>query len=1452
VAVVATLPSRPPEPATPGQVVYPQARQLLVEGDYLNAADKLRPLIGDPEARFELALSLAQAGQGQAALETLASGADSRDGFVRGIALDAANQHAQAMSSLTDYAKANPAVAAAVWLQVAERELNATRPREAADATTIGLQSAQARLLKQRLLEVRAQALAGLGDNDAAFDAHRQVLALATSTGTLGDELFRLARASRDLGKTDAALQALKTALDQFPAASTTADALRLLDDLGAANQIDPFVLGRARYFAVDFRNAVSAFDQYLKQDPNGPDVPNAHLYRALASLTPGNEPNALRELDAIADNPDQETEIAAQALVEAGQALEGLSEPDQAATRYQRLLDRFPRLDAAATASFRLGLVRYVRGADNEAIAAWDGLLARRDDLSPADVSRALYWRAKALARQARPADARASWEQAAAMRPSSFYSLRAAFELKTPAAGPNTDPWISPAEEQQFSQWLASRNQDLTVAAASISSDPVFVRAQLEARLGLFREGNWEADELIQRYPDRTDRLYVLARRFADLGLAGGATRLGQAAYSAASIQTPQDAPPALRKVAFPRPFANLTDTAASRYGVDQLLLESTLRTASHFDAWAENAASGARGLAQMNPVHADETTRALRTEPDQVLRPTVAVEQQAWLLADRIRRFDGRPEAALSAIASTDRLVDGWLVRPGAEDTDVYLESIDFEGVRSALRDVLATRLSYALTYGLPNGSLTNGNPLEPVQVSPEPTAAWIKIARLVGDVPADAPLSTAATVGTAEQQRAFAGGTTLQRDGDYAAAADVFRGLASDSDPAVTAAARLRLGQALLAAGRPADALQPLQATDTPPPAAFLVGRALADLGRCLEAIDHFQRFAASNAGPLAAQALAAQASCLQGLGRASEAVPLLEQAAATADVSRLQTLDWREKIALARVRAGELDAARADYSALLSAARSTSYRAELSYYVGVLDADPAAAASHFRSAVQLDPKSRAAQAALDELVALHDPFALSFEAGDTRFEQNRYREALAAYAAFLQQNPSDARAPKAHYGRGVSLVRLGQDRAGIVVLESVADRFPNTADAADGVFRGGRIRESLADLTGAAQDYRRVMTQPGAGSRATDAQFRLAFVQFQQGNVGAAIDGWRDLTGRVSAPDDRAQAFFWLGKALRAVGDASGAASAWTSARSADPHGFYGLRATDQLAGLADPRAQVDRTLAVVNAHTDDDPIASIREWAASRGGVASAQQRLNDDPGLARSDALLAMGLRQSAIWELGAVESRLGSNAAAVALLGGWEQQRGLYNTALVLGFDLASMANVSLSSGPPAVRRLVYPLPHPSVLAQTAQQLHVDPLLYSSLMRQESNMDQAVESSAQARGMSQLIASTGYDAARALGLYGFRGSDLFKPKISLTLGAFTFGQRLTRYDQRIFPALAAYNAPQFAVDGWLLAAGEADIDTFAEAIPFTETYPYVQRIYENYSQYLALYGNQ
>ena len=1414
-----------------------QARLLEVEGDYPNAISAWQRLLPLADARYNLALCQALSGDGAGAQETLGTGTpDPRDGYVRGIAFDAQNQHEQAMQAMADYADANPTVASAVWLEIAERELNARRAQQAADATATALNLAQGRPLKERLLEVRAQALAGLGANDDAFDAHRQVLALATSTATLGEQLFHLAQVSRDLGKSDAAIQALKTALDQFPTASTTPDALRLLDELQASDQVDPFVLGRARYYAVDYRNAVTAFDTYLKDDPNGPDADSARLFRGLASLTPGNEPNALRDLDALADDPNQDSDIASQALLNAGEALESLSEPDQAEAHYQKLLDRFPHLDAAATAGFRLGLLQFVGGDSAAAIDAWDSLIARREDLTSGDVARAFYWRGKALSRLGRTDEAHDAYTQAAAITPSSYYSLRAGMLLGDAHAN-STDA----------AQWLAGRGQDVAAAEGYVAGDVALVRAEAEAQLGLFREGSWQADELVTRYSDRADRLYALSQDFARVGLFGGSAQLGQAAYSAASIDSPVQAPLALLQLAYPRPFANLADADARRYGIDPLLLDATVRQASDFDASAIDQATGATGLARISPVHADEAALALHKSKQSL--PVGSLEQQSWLLADRLRRFDGRPEVAVSALATTERLADSWAVRTGGDDTDAYIELIDYEGVRASLRSLFATRLAYSIAYGV-----SASDPLSAENVAPEPTAAWIKISRLAGDAPPDAPYSSTPDAGTPDQAAAFAHGAQLQRDGDYDGAIGVFTDLAGAYSPDVAETARVRLGQSLIAAGRAAEAISPLQTASQAEPgsvAAFLLGRALAETGQCQPALNQFTAFGAATTGLVADQALVARANCLADLGRAADAVPLLEQAAADTGVPRLQGLDFRERLALMRLRAGDADGARADYQSLLSIARAAGYRSQLNYYLGVLAPDPASAAGYFRTAVQLSPNDRGAQAALDELVALHDPFALSYESAQTRFAQNRYREALAAYTSFLQQNPSDSRAPQAMYGRGASLVRLGQDRNGIAVLESIADQFPNTSDAADGLFRGGRIRESLADFAGAAAVYQRVIANPNAGARTQDAQFRLAFVQFQQGALTSAISGWRALAASATAAEAKAQANFWLGKGLHAQGDDAGARSAWNAAAQADPRGFYGLRAADWLAGRQDPRADVASALADVESHSNDDPFMVMSAWVTSRGGdPVAARRRVQGDPGLETADTLLAMGLRQPAIWQLGAVESDVADSNAAVGMLGAWEQQRGLYNTALLLGYDLASGAHVSLTSGPTAVRRLLYPVPNPFALEQAAQSQHVDPLLFSGLMIQESLLDQMVESSAQARGLSQLIASTAYDAARALGQYGFVSSDLYKPTTSITLGAFTFGERLSRYDQHIFPALAAYNAAEFAVDGWLQSSGDADIDTFAEAIPFTETYPYVQHIYENYKQYLDLYG--
>jgi soluble lytic murein transglycosylase len=78
----------------------------------------------------------------------------------------------------------------------------------------------------------------------------------------------------------------------------------------------------------------------------------------------------------------------------------------------------------------------------------------------------------------------------------------------------------------------------------------------------------------------------------------------------------------------------------------------------------------------------------------------------------------------------------------------------------------------------------------------------------------------------------------------------------------------------------------------------------------------------------------------------------------------------------------------------------------------------------------------------------------------------------------------------------------------------------------------------------------------------------------------------------------------------------------------------------------------------------------------------------------------------------------------------------------------------------------------------------------------------------------------------------------------------VSLEFGAFYFSQRLQRFGGALFPALAAYNAGDGAVDRWLRDYGSADMDIFAERIPYDETNHYLKVVFENYGMYRELYG--
>ena len=150
---------------------------------------------------------------------------------------------------------------------------------------------------------------------------------------------------------------------------------------------------------------------------------------------------------------------------------------------------------------------------------------------------------------------------------------------------------------------------------------------------------------------------------------------------------------------------------------------------------------------------------------------------------------------------------------------------------------------------------------------------------------------------------------------------------------------------------------------------------------------------------------------------------------------------------------------------------------------------------------------------------------------------------------------------------------------------------------------------------------------------------------------------------------------------------------------------------------------------------------------------------------------------------------------------------------EMGLPNAQLKLGTAALSAATaegqVSILDVPLALARVASPLAFPDLVASAARGRGLDPLLFTSLMHQESDFDPYVESVARAKGLTQIIPQTAVEIATALGVKDFSQTDLFHPKQNVQFGTYYFAARLKR-NGSVARALAAYNAGDGNVDDW------------------------------------------
>lgn len=142
-------------------------------------------------------------------------------------------------------------------------------------------------------------------------------------------------------------------------------------------------------------------------------------------------------------------------------------------------------------------------------------------------------------------------------------------------------------------------------------------------------------------------------------------------------------------------------------------------------------------------------------------------------------------------------------------------------------------------------------------------------------------------------------------------------------------------------------------------------------------------------------------------------------------------------------------------------------------------------------------------------------------------------------------------------------------------------------------------------------------------------------------------------------------------------------------------------------------------------------------------------------------------------------------------------------------------------------------------FPLAHQHYFENQSKRLDIDLNWLMAVTRQESAFDHRAISSANARGLMQIIPDTAKETAEKFNIPYNGVYELFSPKTNITLGSHYLHWMADRFSNNRILATASYNAGPHRVETWLQNKNDnLPADIWIELIPFKETRTYVKRV--------------
>lgn len=489
--------------------------------------------------------------------------------------------------------------------------------------------------------------------------------------------------------------------------------------------------------------------------------------------------------------------------------------------------------------------------------------------------------------------------------------------------------------------------------------------------------------------------------------------------------------------------------------------------------------------------------------------------------------------------------------------------------------------------------------------------------------------------------------------------------------------------------------------------------------------------------------------------------------------------------------------------------------------------------------------------------------------------DRLYEARKYGDASDAYGDSFSRFPSTAKTP-AQLRRGIAAsnarktadavatldsipASAGETRAEALfhlsatyaharqwaqvrtTLEEMRRAFPKSSWTPRAFGNVVQIATDLKDEATASSFARTALSSYPGAVEVAQAQFNIAWAAHDAKNYAESA---KLLTEHLAVyadknTDNRGRAGYWAGRDSERAGKLAEARALYEAMQGRYDANWYGYLAKQRLAVLKSGAPQSFAPDSLIGRAVANLQTVTVAEETAGP----------EADALLTKADQLSNLGLDDWALAEAtqasAAAPSSPRINLAIARIYRGEEDNVRAFNTLKKSYPDYAQMKPDELTRDEWDV---FYPLSYWDIIAQESRVRNLDPFQVAGLIRQETVFMSHARSGKDAYGLMQVLLPTARLTAKKYGVDRTITADsLYEPRLNVQLGTGFLKDQIAKFG-RIEYVAAAYNAGPGRATQWI-GSLPAELDEWAEAVPFKETRQYVQGVVRNRLQYERLY---